>query len=43
MLLSPKYYFHKKYLTCPIRHSIMTIVTKKNNKPKGGKDNEKRI
>lgn len=42
MLLSPKYYFHKKYLTCLIGHSIMTIVTK-NNQPKGGKDNEKRI
>ena len=42
MLLSPKYYFHKKYLTCPIGHSIMTIVTK-NNKPKGGQNNEKRI
>ena len=42
MLLSPKYYFHKKYLTCPIGHSIMTIVTK-NKAPIGGKDNEKRI
>lgn len=29
MLYSPKYYFHKKDLTCPIGHSIMTIVTKK--------------
>ena len=35
MLLSPKYYFHKKYLTCLIGHSIMTIVTNKQT-PKGG-------
>ena len=37
MLLSPKYYFHKKYLTCLIRHIIMTIVTK-NKAPIGGKE-----
>ena len=43
MLLSPKYYFHKKYLTCLIGHSIMTIVTKTTANPKEEKDNEKRI